>query len=556
MSNGHLNPNQKAVQHRTLLNTVVEERASQTPHKTYAYVPKTEDIEDGFREMSYHELHNAVMKMAHWLDTKLGKLPQTRESRECIAYIGPNDLRYSFLLLAADRTNRKLLIPLMYNSTEAQIRLIEACECSTVIAPASHVQWWDAVRAAKPEIKYLEMTPLEHFYGTEDIAAYPYTKRFDNVYNEICYVIQTSGTTGFPKPLPQSHATIAFTSIAKWRNDNLPPDQRYATYSGWTTSLNVMPYSWIAGIVATVYFPIILDQQVTVLPSSTPQPVPTSLIRRACELVPSISAMLFTPMMLKQMVLEPESLKLLYSLGDIFFAGAPLDEDIGDMIAKHTRVTSIIGSTDIGCGYPVLKNANNADWMWQRLEVDVPGSSWRLVHFTDDMYELVVDRDPDTPLPWTYVHPEMQTYHTADLFREHPTKKGYWKMCGRADDFVKLASMTKFNAISIESAVNRHSEVERCVVGGDARRSTFVILQPSNQDYSSKEEALEKMWPGVETANQSIFSEARLKKVFAIVADKDRPIEITPKGTAQRRKALQDYEVEIQALYKDEGPQN
>lgn len=107
-SNGQLNWIQKARQQRTLLNTVIEEQSSRFPNKTYAYVPKTEDIEDGFREMSYHELRNAVMKMAHWLDAELGKLPQTRESRECIAYIGPNDLRYAFLLLGADRTNRKV----------------------------------------------------------------------------------------------------------------------------------------------------------------------------------------------------------------------------------------------------------------------------------------------------------------------------------------------------------------------------------------------------------------------------------------------------------------
>jgi len=323
-----------------------------------------------------------------------------------------------------------------------------------------------------------------------------------------------------------------------------------------TTFLNIMPYSWIAGIIFTVYYPLMLDTQVVVLPSSTPQPVPTSTIRRACELVPSIKTIMFTPAMLKQMVQEHESLELLFSLSIVFFAGAPLDEEIGDMIAKHTRVQCVIGSTDIGTGYPILLNADNADWNWLRLEVDVPGSSWRLVHFSDDMYELVVDRNSSTPLPWTYIHPEMQTHHTADLFREHPTKKGYWRMCGRADDFVKLASMTKFNAISIENAVNRHSEVERCVVGGDARHSTFVILQPSNKDYSNKEEALEKMWPGGEVANQSIFSEARLTKKFAIVADEDKQIQVTVKGTAQRRKVLQEYDVEIRALYKDDGDQS
>jgi len=85
----------------------------------------------------------------------------------------------------------------MYNSAEAQVRLIEECECLAIIAPASHVQWWDTVRAAKPDIRCLAVPALEHFYGTDDVPAYPFTKKFEDVYDEICYIIQTSGTTGW-----------------------------------------------------------------------------------------------------------------------------------------------------------------------------------------------------------------------------------------------------------------------------------------------------------------------------------------------------------------------
>jgi len=464
----------------------------------------------------------------------------------------------------------QLLVPLMYNSSEAQVKLIEETECSIIIAPASHIQWWDSVRAAKPNVRYLEIPDLEHFYGTETVTAYPFTKKYQDVFDDIFYIIQTSGTTGNPiiqrrtytavtdllrpgnpKPLPQSYATVAISCDGRWRNENVPEDQHLALAVGWAgaTSLNIMPYSWIAGIIVTVYFPLMLEQRsVVVLQSSIPQPTPLPIIKRVRELIPSINTMIFTPMMIKQMVQNQELLKLLLSLETVWFAGAPLDEDIGDMIAKHTRVQSVIGSTDIGCGYPTLLNSDNADWMWIRLETGDNG--WQLVPFTDGMYELVVDRVPDTPLPWTYLHPEMQTYHTSDLFCEHPEKKGYWRPCGRTDDFVKLASMTKFNAISIESALNRHAEIARSVVGGDARHATFVILQPTNEEHSSKEEALEKMWPGIETANQSIFSEARLSRQFAIVTDKVRPIELTQKGTAQRMKALRDYADEVRALYE------
>lgn len=83
---------------------LVDQRASDTPDRPFAIVPKTANIDDGYREYKYSELSQAVNKMSWWLDQELGK----SVNLETIAYMGPPDLRYSFLYLGALKTRRNV----------------------------------------------------------------------------------------------------------------------------------------------------------------------------------------------------------------------------------------------------------------------------------------------------------------------------------------------------------------------------------------------------------------------------------------------------------------
>lgn len=95
---------------RRLLNALMDERTKEDPEQRFILVPKTDNVDDGFRDLTYGELSNAISTLAWWLDEQLGTLPQDPAARETVAYIGPNDLRYIFLLMAADRTNRQVCV--------------------------------------------------------------------------------------------------------------------------------------------------------------------------------------------------------------------------------------------------------------------------------------------------------------------------------------------------------------------------------------------------------------------------------------------------------------
>lgn len=96
---------------RRTLNSCLEAYIKHEPRRAFAYIPVSESIDDGFNNMTYAQLAKAVSITAHWLDQQLGKVLQTPQSREVISYMGPNDIRYFLLMLAADRTNRSVCSP-------------------------------------------------------------------------------------------------------------------------------------------------------------------------------------------------------------------------------------------------------------------------------------------------------------------------------------------------------------------------------------------------------------------------------------------------------------
>ena len=86
-----------------LLPQVVDELACSDPERIYASVPRSSDLSDGFRDVSMLEMSRAVNRIAHWLEKIVGR----STSFETLSYMGPPDLRYVIIFLAAVKTGFK-----------------------------------------------------------------------------------------------------------------------------------------------------------------------------------------------------------------------------------------------------------------------------------------------------------------------------------------------------------------------------------------------------------------------------------------------------------------
>lgn len=77
-----------------LIPCAIDEAAQLQPTNPFASIPITTDIRDGFRDVSFGEMGNAINQATAWLEEN------TCQS-EPLAYLAPSDLRHIILAVAA-----------------------------------------------------------------------------------------------------------------------------------------------------------------------------------------------------------------------------------------------------------------------------------------------------------------------------------------------------------------------------------------------------------------------------------------------------------------------
>lgn len=90
---------------KRLIPTLLEDGARSTPDRVWAkFSVSNTTYEQGFRAATYSQMLKAVNKVAWILDQSVGK----SNTFDTLAYLGPSDLRYHIVLLAAIKTGYKV----------------------------------------------------------------------------------------------------------------------------------------------------------------------------------------------------------------------------------------------------------------------------------------------------------------------------------------------------------------------------------------------------------------------------------------------------------------
>lgn len=91
-----------------LLPNVIDSIAKTNPDTPWIAFPRSNTTyADGFRETTFKEFANAVNGAANWIKNTLG----TSQEFGTLTYIGPNDLRYPVMVVAAIKTGYKVESP-------------------------------------------------------------------------------------------------------------------------------------------------------------------------------------------------------------------------------------------------------------------------------------------------------------------------------------------------------------------------------------------------------------------------------------------------------------
>lgn len=83
-----------------LISQLIDDRAKTNPQRSVWSIPRSLNLADGFRDVCYGQVARAINRAAWWIDGNVGK----STTFETLAYMGPPDLRYAILTVAAQKT--------------------------------------------------------------------------------------------------------------------------------------------------------------------------------------------------------------------------------------------------------------------------------------------------------------------------------------------------------------------------------------------------------------------------------------------------------------------
>ncbi|KAI2640771.1 hypothetical protein GGS26DRAFT_539733 [Hypomontagnella submonticulosa] len=529
-----------------LLPSLLDEIAQSDPHRVLYSVSKTKNPAEGFEDIDAQTFARAVNRASWYIDRKLGR----GHGFPTLTYMGPQDLVYGILVLACIKAGYKLLLNSPRNTLEAHLSIFEKTDCATFLSPTDFpLPAVKQILAARP-MRHIELPDMRYWLEeVPDEKNYPYMKTFSEAKAEPFIVLHTSGSTGLPKPIIQTHGTISPIDLFM----TLSSLGYRPTFPAMCTGKRVyvaFPLFHSAGIImllASIYagFTVVLG----------PFP-PSADVANAVHVHGNVQVSSFAPTTLADLVKEPQHLENLGRLEYIVYGGGPCPKPVGDLVATKTRLLNVVGTTE--CGLLPCQVCEPEDWDYLSLS-PVLGYEYR--HHSGDLYEQVIVRNSkfEQYQGIFATFPELTEWGMKDLYSKHPTKEDIWLYKGRSDDIIVFSTGEKLNPLDMESIISSNNAIKGALVTGQGRFQSSLLVEavnpPANE--AKKEVLLEVLWPSIQAANKGSPSHGRIHRNMVIFTTAGKPMLRAGKGTVQRAMTVDMYASEIDALYRaNETPVN
>nr|ASK38699.1 putative nonribosomal peptide synthetase-like protein [Paecilomyces divaricatus] len=523
---------------------MIDERAASGHSRPYAYIARSPHPQDGFEEVSYARLANAINRASWWVVNEL--TPLTGENG-VFAYMGPNDLRYLILSVAAIKTGRKMLQPSMRNTVEAQQLLFQRIGCKTIAYAATLEKSLHPIFTSISGLQTKQAPSLEDFLSEDVVPHFEYKGSYEKLTDEPLIYFHTSGSSGNPKPIGFSLRWLLLFSDAP----NLPPiNSRPSTVKEGLYRQNTLCFlpPFHAGgfglAAAVVYF-----EAIAVCPHPEVAPTAEYILSLLDQNI--ATALSVPPSLLDALSKTSAGIEALSKLEHVGYVGGPLPEHVGQALApKLKHLYSLMGATE--CGWFHTIPGDSSKWAYLRFNPDI---GYRFDEISEGVFELVIPNSPVTRKVHgtPHIFPELNEYRTRDLYSLVPGEEGWMRYQGRSDDLIVLSNGEKINPVPLEGIINSHSAIKGALIVGEYRFLPSLLIEVQD-DFSAETEEerlelLDKIWPTVEQANKIAPRFSRVPKSLIYLGKKDEHFHRAGKGTIQRQRTVSNFAKALDELY-------
>ncbi|KAG2133342.1 putative aminoadipate reductase [Suillus clintonianus] len=391
----------------------------------------------------------------------------------------------------------------------------------------------------------------------EDFLPYP-PQASRSSQNDVLYYIHSSGSTGFPKPIPITNQSAIDWCATPCIADNI----------GVLTPIRVAaasaPPFHGAGVLTQLLLPIASLSSVSIYPpASFHDPSAAPIIPNSQNILESVlntqsTALWAMPFFIERWAFDPNAIDILKTLEYVVYTGGPLASKAGNaLVDAGVTLWPMYGCTEIGPISSLFRNgAERKLWDWVRFS---PNTKTRWVPQDDGTYECQILITPTCRVSVENL-PDVKGYATSDLFIKHPTIEGLWKISGRKDEVLMLSSGEKVVPAPMECLIGTNPYVNGAVIFGRGRSQVGILIEPRAgheidvDDEAQVSEFRNRVWPEIEEANKAGPAFSRIFKEMFLVTRREKPMLRAGKETVTKKAVIQLYEEEINALYdKVEG---
>jgi len=256
-------------------------------------------------------------------------------------------------------------------------------------------------------------------------------------------------------------------------------------------------------------------------------------------------AILSPPFYIEALASETLGLEILRGLDYVYFAGAPMSPVTAKKLVPYVPVMPGMGTTESGMYF--IKPRDEQDWEYYTFR---ESNGIEFEHLDEDMYELVLRRKPELARwqQFFQIHAELDESRTGDVWVQHKTKAGAWKMVGRTDDMVVFSHGKKLHTGAAEMELGQCRGVAGVMVGGQQKARPFVLVEWRDEGIDD-ETKLDVVWPVIQKLNESLSEFVRMQKELVLFTSAEKKLARNAKGGLARKASEALYADEIEKLY-------
>ena len=452
------------------------------------------------------------------------------EDAKVVALLGASNLNYVIATLALSRLGFTVLFLSTRISNSAYESLLDATKCNHILADESFKRTTKALQLNRPTLNILSvLDKTEYQCVAPGLLPESEPLDFAKETKKISWIIHSSGSTGPPKPIYQTHNA----ALRNYENN--------MNLRGFIT----LPLFHAHGL-SSVFRAFTSLKKIYMCNANLPltsQSLLQVLHDHKFEIFYGV------PYALKLLSESEQGVNALAAMQVVMFGGSACPDSLGDLLVDGgVNLISHYGTTETGQLMTSFRPSGDKAWNYVRVHDKLEPYARFEQQGNANLFELVVL--PGWPSKVATSRPD-GGYATKDLFEAHPTIKGAWKYSSRLDDTIVLVNGEKAIPIPMEQAVRESNLVRESLIFGAGKPQLGMILIASEAAANmTPEELVAGIWPIVTAQNADAAAYAQVTQEMVRVLPANTPYPATDKGTIIRQAAYRAFADDIEDTYQ------